>query len=227
MAASASVPNVRRVDGRCRVAGLLDVVLAVAIRAHRRLRDSASHRLPMNAFLVLTGLVAVAHAAGVRHRAAKRLGLGVHQLMRAAVAHGAIRGALIAALALLPVDSQRVIAGLIRVAARALRLGDARRVRGFVISVVARVAGETSVGALCELLPLVMARRAIDRGRVQAGCQQQAEQGGAEPDAYPFLCPVCHRTYSSHWEWKVMHAEVHPKAPLSYWVLTCLDPVGR
>ncbi len=164
MAAPAGLANVGGVHWRSRVAGFDDVVLAVAVGTQRGLRDSARHGLPMYARPVLFGHFGVAHAAGVRHGGTKRLGLGVQQLVRAPMAQRAIRRAFVAVLPRLAVDADGVIASLVGVASGADGLGDARRVGGRVVPVVAGVAGDPGVSALGELLPLVVAGRAVHGG---------------------------------------------------------------
>jgi len=64
-----------------------------------------------------------------------------------------------------------VIPGLIGVAGGAVGLGDARRMGGRVVSVVAGVAGEAGVCAFGELLSLVVAGSAVHGGRARTSSQ--------------------------------------------------------
>jgi len=125
MAAPAGIPDVRGIHGGSRVAGLDDLVFAVAIRAQRRLDHAARQGLPVHAGPVLLRHFGVAHATGIRNRGTKRLGLGRQQLVGGAMAEGAIRGALVALFPGLAVHAEGVITGLLRVALGAGGLGDA------------------------------------------------------------------------------------------------------
>ena len=169
MATAAGVANMGGVDRGSGVARLDNVMLAVAIGTQRRLCDSARQGLPVHAGLVwsATSLWHMPQVSGTAVRNA--WDLGSSNLVRAAVAQGAIRGALVAALALLAVDAEGVIAGLVRMASGAFGLGDAGRVGSGVVTAVAGVAGESGVSALGEFLPLVVASRAIDYGRPGIG----------------------------------------------------------
>ena len=136
---------------------LMNLVLAVAIGAQRRLRDAARQRLPVHAGPILLRHFAVAHAAGVRHGGAEGLRFGRQQFVRAAVAEGAIGRALIPALARLAVHAEGVIARLVLVASGAHGLGNARGVRILLVGFVTGIARQPRVRALRQFLPLVVA----------------------------------------------------------------------
>jgi len=178
MATAARVPNVRGVYRRSFVGVFDDLVLAVAIGAERGLGDAGSQRLAVYAGAVLLHYFAMAHAAGIRHGGAESLRLGGQQLMRAAMAQGAIGRTFVAGLARQAVDAAGVVARLVFMAGDALRLGDVGRVRILLVRVVTGVAGQPLVSALLQLLPLIVAgsalrgRRRIGRVHLGAGCPE-------------------------------------------------------
>ena len=128
---------------------------------HRgRLGDAPRHGLAVHAGFILGDYAGVACAAGVGRGGPIFGRLGVEQLVRAAMADGAI-GGLIAFLRRHAVDAAGVVLGFIGVAGGALRLGGVRRMREFVVIGVTGIAAESRVGALLQLLRLVMAGRAV------------------------------------------------------------------
>ena len=141
--------------------GAEDRVLAVAIGAQRRLRNAVGESLAVDAGAILLHHLGVAHVAGIGNRGAECLRLRTQQLVRAAVAEGAIGRAGVALLDGLAVHALFVIRGLIRVAAGAGRLGHAFRMGVLVVLDVAGSARHRGVRALCHLLPLLVAGRAI------------------------------------------------------------------
>ncbi len=182
VAASAGFPDVRRVHRRGFVAGFDDFVFAVAIGAERGLVDSARHRLSVYALPVLLRHLAVAHPAGIRDAFAKSFRAGGQQFVGAAVANAAIGRAVVARLASQAVYALGVVAGLVRVARAADGLGNVRGVGILFVRLVAGIAGQTRVCALCQFLPLVVARSTLRRRRclrcleIGAGCPEYQTQ---------------------------------------------------
>ena len=138
-----------------------DGVLAVTIGAQRHLRYPVGKSFAMNAAQVLFGNLCVAHAAGIRHGGAKRLRPGLLHLMGAAVAYAAIRRGRIALRKFLAVHAFGVFARLFLVARGAGRFGGAGRVRIFLVTVVAGVAGQGRVSALGEFGLLIVTGGAV------------------------------------------------------------------
>src|ERR1017187_675931 len=181
VATPAGIADVGRVYHGGGVLRLEDLVFAVAIVADGRLGDTPGEGLAMHAGAVLIDDFAVAHAAGVGDGGAKRLRLGVQQLVGAAVAHSAIGRAFVPVLAGLAVDAEGVVAGLLLMAGDALRFGDVGGVRKLVVGFVTSIARQPGVGAFFELLGLIVARRALCNGplrRIGIGAGQ--DERGAE-----------------------------------------------
>jgi len=171
----------------------------VAIGTEGGLGDAAGEGLAMDTGTVLIDDFVMAHAASIGDGGAEGLGLGGNEFMGAAMTEGAIGSAFIAGLTSLAVNAAGVIAGLIRVAGCADRLGNAGGMRILFVGIVTGFAGEPGMSALFELLSLLMAGRALRRGRgiggLQAGAgrsQQKPEQGRTEPDTQKKICPVPH-----------------------------------
>ena len=173
-----------------------DFVFPVAVRAQRRLRDTARHSLPVHTGLVLLGLAGVAHGAGIGRRGAESLTFGLQKLVGAAVAQGAIGRSGVAALGGEAVSSAGVGFRLIDVAVGAGRLGKALRMGDLVVTFVAGVASQSSVRAFLEFLSRLVTAGASRRfGSLQAGGARQNEcgkYGETEPRPEDFSCPVRH-----------------------------------
>ena len=107
--------------------------------------------------------------------------LGGQQFMRAAVAHGAIGRAFVAAFPLLPVDAAGVIAGLVLMARCARRLRHSGGMGILVVRLVTGFAGQPRVSALLEFLPLIVAGNAIGCAQVPGGCPEKKNEGRTEP----------------------------------------------
>ena len=143
-----------------------DRVLAVTVRAYRRIEDAASHGLAMHARVVLRRDLAVAHAARIRHVLMKVAGLRGDRFMGGSMAHRAIRRGGVTFFRRLPVHTKRIVAGFGDMARRADRLRDTRGVRvRFVLHMAFRTCNH-SVRGLRHFCPLIVAGRAVFRGRL-------------------------------------------------------------
>src|SRR5262249_43418069 len=118
-----------------------------------------------------------------------------------AVADRAVGRALIALFALLAVHPQGIVAGLVRVARAAHRLGNPGRMRVLVVFLVTGFAGQPRVRALLEFRPLLVARSAIGGFEFRGGCPQNANQGGTEPQPGQ-QCSVLHQLMLPEWSWR-------------------------
>ena len=180
VAASAGVADMAAIHRATRIGVLEDLVLAVAIRAQRRLGDAARQRLAVHAGAELLHHLGVAHAAGIGHGGAERLRFRRQQFVRAAVAQRAIRRAFVAALARLPVDALVVIARLVAVAGDAGGFGNVRR-GAATLSCDSWQVSQVSprMRALGELRAPVRGTRCIPGGRRQfaAAAQQKTARG--------------------------------------------------
>src|SRR5262249_39756301 len=149
------------IDGRGLVGVLQNLMFSVAVGAEGRLCDSLGQRLAVDAGPILVDDFGVAHTAGIGHRATKRSGFGRQKLMGATVAQPAIGCGGVTSVAGLAVDAAGIVAGLVGVARRALRFGNAGRVRKRFVTVVAGIASQTGVRTFFELLALFMTGDAL------------------------------------------------------------------
>ena len=127
----------------------------------------------------------------------KRLRLGGQQLVRAAVAQGAIGRAFVAALRAMAVHAAGVVAGLVLWQVTHCGLGILAGCGILLVRVVAGVAGQPLVSALLQFLPLIVAGSAL-RGRrrlsaayavAPAAPSNKANKGGTEPSARSMIMP--------------------------------------
>ena len=141
VAVSAGVADILAVHRRGCIAGLEDGVLAVAIRAHRRLQYAARHRFAVYAGLerVATSLwhmPQVSGTAGPERRRPGDLDFVRRTVTRAALGRGRISLA-----SFLPVDAAGVLGRYLLMAACADWLRDSVRVRVVLVLYMAGLAG--------------------------------------------------------------------------------------
>ena len=165
----------------------------MAVRADGRLSDPQLQSFAVHAGEKLLGNVGVAHAAGLGHLLAERLGVGRGQFVSASVADGAIRGRGISSLQRQSVDALRMLAHLCRVATAAGGFWDAFRMGVRVMVQVAVGAPHRCMGRSAKLLALVVATGAgvvvlrLAEGRQYAhhGAQDRKDQESASAQKSP------------------------------------------
>jgi hypothetical protein len=140
VATPAGLANVSRTYGGSRFGVLDDPVLAVAIRAERRIGDSAGQGLPMNALAKLVYDFGVAGPASVQRGRPKCGRLRIEQLVRAAVTYTAVGRCFVSGAAGLTVNSAGIVACLLCMASRANRFQNVFRMGKCVVIFVAGLA---------------------------------------------------------------------------------------
>lgn len=146
MTTTARITNVIGIDGGSRVLGRQNGVLAMAIRADRRLHDAALHRLAMNSFAILLRDITVTGAAKIWHRSAKFYCLCTFQFVGRSMAGVAAWRRPITLAYSLPMYAALVITYHVRMAGDTSGLGNAFRVGIVLMSGVAVLAGDAAVG---------------------------------------------------------------------------------
>ena len=132
-------------------------MLAVTIRAHRRLQYASRHRLAVYARLERGRDIAVAHAAGFRHCGPERRRPGDLDFVRRAMAGAALGRGRISLASFLAVDAAGVLGRYLLMAACADWLRNSVRVRVVLVLYMAGLAADRGVRRLLQFLLDVMA----------------------------------------------------------------------
>jgi hypothetical protein len=167
MALPARLADVSVVDSGVFVGVLENAMFAVAIGTQRSIGDTARQGAAVDAVAKLIHNVGMADAARVRHRRAKRLGLGRQKFVGVAVAHAATGCAFIAVFPGSSVDAAGIVACLIHVAGRAQWFGQVGRMWIFPVVIMTGFASQPRVRALLEFLGLLVAGSAFQAGPIR------------------------------------------------------------